>query len=164
MKNAKNAKKGISVIVLGVVVIVMGILLGMVVMSTSDTLKETGAREFASEIKQLEYLVKQARNINDDKDFDFVPRTLTVSSLSSGQKSQMSEEITTGVSTITLYEIDYDAIDAASTKYGKKADGDTNDVYVLSNKTGKVYYLKGFDFGGKTHYTLTDELNALLGI
>lgn len=164
MESGKSAKKGISLIVLGIVIIVMGALMGIVVVSTSGTVKETEAREFASEIKQLEYLAKQARNLNDDKDFDFIPRTLTVSSLTSEQKTQMSEEIGTGVTSITLYEIDYDAIDATAVKYGKKAGGDTTDVYLVSNTTGKVYYLKGFKWENKTHYTLTDELNSLLSI
>lgn len=164
MRNVKNTKSGISLIVLGLVVIVMGTLMGITVVSMSGTVKETEAREFASEIKQLEYLVKQARNLNNDEDFDFTARTLSVSELSSEEKSQMSEEVESGATSITLYEIDYSKIDVADTKYGKKEDGDTEDVYVLSNKTGKVYYLKGFKWEGKVHYTLTDELSTLLGI
>lgn len=164
MRSIKSTKGGISIIVLGLIIIIMGTLMGVVVVSTSGTLRETEAREFASEIKQLEYLVKQAKNLNDGEDFDFVPRTLAVSSLTDEQKTQMSEEIGTEVTSITLYEIDYNAIDAVATKYGKKNGGDTTDVYLVSNTTGKVYYLKGFKWEDKTHYTLTPELNSLLGI
>lgn len=160
----KNDKKGISLIVLGVIIIVMGMLVGMVAISTQGIMKETDAREFASELKQLEYLVKQYKKLNDNADFNFTPHVLTVSTLTAEQKEQMTEEIASGVTSITLYELDFNELDINDTMYGKKEDGNADDVYVVSNTTGKVYYLKGFKWEDKTYYTLTDELNELLGI
>lgn len=160
----KNSKKGISLVILVVVIIVMGILVGMVAISTQGMMKETDAREFASELKQLEYLVKQNKKLNDNVVLAFTPRALTVSTLTAEQKEQMAKEIASGVTSITLYELDFNELDINDTMYGKKEDGNADDVYVVSNTTGKVYYLKGFKWEDKTYYTLTDELNELLGI
>lgn len=160
----KNKKEGISIIILVIIILVIGMLTSMIVISTKGMLQETDAREFASELKQLEYLVKQSKILNDNENLNFVGRTIAVSDLSSEQKKQMREEIGEGATQITLYEIDYDAVDVASTMYGKKANEDENDVYVVSNTTGKVYYLKGYKWEGKTYYTLTSELNKLLSI
>lgn len=160
----KKSKKGVSLIILVVVIIIMGTLVGMVTISTKGMMEETNAREFASELKQLEYLVKQSKKLDDNVVLDFVPHVLTVSTLTAEQKEQMSEEIVSGVTSITLYELDFNVLDVNDTTYGKKENGDTNDVYVVSNTTGNVYYLKGFKWEDKTYYTLTNELNELLGI
>lgn len=160
----KNNKKGISLIVLGVIIIVMGMLVGMVAISTQGILQETDAREFASELKQLEYLVKQNKKLDDNSILNFTPRVITVSALNAEQKEQMAEEIVGGVTSVTLYELDFNELDVNDTMYGKNEDGNVDDVYVVSNTTGNVYYLKGFKWEDKTYYTLTDELNELLGI
>lgn len=160
----RKNKDGVSLIALVVIVIVMGMLLSIAVVSTKGMLQETEARKFASELKQLEYLVKQNRILNDNKSLNFTERTLTISNLTAEQRAQMSEEIADGATQITLYELDFDAIDADDTTYGKKENDDENDVYVVSYTTGKVYYLKGFDWEEVTYYTLTEELNKLLSI
>lgn len=160
----RKNKDGVSLIALVVIVIVMGMFLSIAVISTKGMLQETEARKFAGELKQLEYLVKQSRILNDNKSLNFTERTLTISNLTSGQRKQMSEEIADGATQITLYELDFDVIDADDTAYGKKENNDENDVYVVSYTTGKVYYLKGFDWEEETYYTLTEELNKLLSI
>lgn len=157
-------KRGVSFIALVIIVIVMGILVGITTLSTKGLLQETDAREFASELKQIEYLVSQSKTLNDNKNLNFEARVLSLSNLTSEQKEQMSAEITSGATQITLYEIDFYDIDANDTIYGKKENDDANDVYVVSNTTGKVYYLKGFAWSGKMYYTLTDELKELLSI
>lgn len=167
MKNKKNdnsIKNGISLVVLVIIVIVMSMLVSMTVVNTKDILQETGAREFASELKQLEYLVRQSKILNDNKNVNTVVRTLSLSDLTSEQEEQMSEEIGTSATQITLYELDLKAIGANDTIYGKKENEDSNDVYLVSYDTGKVYYLKGFAWKDKMHYTLTDELKELIAL
>lgn len=158
----KNSKSGVSIIALVVAIIVMGMLLGMTVTVTKGIIQETKARKFASELKQLEYLAKQNKKLNDDEYAGGVTRTLAVDELNKEQKKQMSAEISDETTTITLYELDFKKLDVNDTTYGKKEDGDEDDVYLFSNITSRVYYMKGFYWEGKTYYTLTEELNALL--
>lgn len=63
--------------------------------------------------------------------------------------------------TIVMHEIDYKLIGIDSLKYGRKQEG-TNDVYVLSKNSGKVYYAKGLKIGSNVYYTLTDDISNLL--
>ncbi len=161
-KSAKSIKSGVSIVALIIVLIVMSMLVGITVMSTNGVIQETNAREFASELKQIEYLVKQSKILNDNEILNFPARTILVSNLTSEQNEQMSEEIVNGATQIVLYEVDFNTIGANNTIYGKKED--ENDVYVVSNTTGKVYYLKGFKWEEKIYYTLTDGLNELLSI
>ena len=57
MENRK--KSGITLIAVTIVIVVMGILIGLTVVSTKGIVKESNARNFASELKQLEYLAKK---------------------------------------------------------------------------------------------------------
>ena len=63
MENRK--KSGITLIAVTIVIVVMGILIGLTVVSTKGIVKESNARNFASELKQLEYLEKQNKILNN---------------------------------------------------------------------------------------------------
>ncbi len=156
-----DKKGGITLTALVITLIVMGILISITVVSTDGIIKETNARNFASELKQLEYLVKQNKILNNNEELNFVKRTLLVSELSADEKEQMSSELEDGSTQIELYEIDFNILDIMDTLYGKKEKGE-DDVYVVSYKTGNIYYLKGFKWGDVTYYTLTGKLKDLV--
>ena len=159
MENRK--KSGITLIAVTRGIVVMGILIGLTVVSTKGIVKESNARNFASELKQLEYLAKQNKILNNNEDFNFVKRVILISDLSDEQKEQMASEIQDGDTEVTLYELGFNTLDVMDTLYGKKENGD-NDVYVISYKTGKIYYLKGFKWDDVTYYTLTGKLKELV--
>ena len=161
MEVMNNKKGGITLVALAITLIVMGILISITVVSTDGIMKESNARKFASELKQLEYLVKQNKILNNNEEFNFVKRTLLVSDLSDDEKDQMASELADGSTQIELYELGFNTLDIMDTTYGKKEKGE-DDVYVLSYKTGNIYYLKGFKWEGVTYYTLTGKLKELV--
>ncbi|MNP26291.1 hypothetical protein D3C76_1191380 [compost metagenome] len=66
-------------------------------------------------------------------------------------------------SKVVLKQIDLSKADVESVKRGSGTNGST-DIYSISEKTKRIYYLKGFEVGNKTYYTLTDDLAKLIGI
>jgi hypothetical protein len=87
---------------------------------------------------------------------------LDLTNLTSDSRLQFEENGETIINNkVNLYEIDYQKIDTTSLKYGNKKDGE-NDIYVVSQKTGKVYYAKGYTVGSKTYFAITQELAKTL--
>ncbi|MBR5228072.1 MAG: hypothetical protein IKV94_05505 [Clostridia bacterium] len=155
-------KRGITLIALVIIIITVGILTAVITIDSDNTIKETKARIFATEVKQLEYLIKTYKERNNNS-LDFTPQVLNVSSLQSGLVSELMEQGETIVdNNVTLYKIDYVKIDATSSEYGLQTEG-TDDIYLVSNETGNVYYLKGFEFNDNVYYTLKSELSELIG-
>lgn len=154
-----NGKKGVTIIALGIAIIVMGMLVGLVSISISDLITETQVKEFASELHQLEYLVREYKTINNGN-MNFTSHTISTSDISSEFLEQISEETITD-NTVTLYVVDFEKIDAMDTNYGRQEEG-SNDIYLVSQETGNVYYKLGFDYDEKIYYTLTDELKDML--
>ncbi|MNI50984.1 hypothetical protein D3C73_1056790 [compost metagenome] len=62
---------------------------------------------------------------------------------------------------LNLHTVDYSLLNLSSLKYGAQTYG-TNDIYAVSEKTGKVYYVKGLTIGNVTYFSLTDELKSLI--
>ena len=73
--------------------------------------------------------------------------------------SQFSGETITN-NVIELYEIDLNEIGIENTEYGNNTEG--TDKYVVSQETGRVYYLKGVKFGSNKYYTLTEDLMKIV--
>ena len=64
---------------------------------------------------------------------------------------------------VELYTIDLNKIGAENITRGIKKDNNLKDVYAFSEKTGIVYYIKGYKVGKNVYYTLTDELKGQIG-
>lgn len=87
---------------------------------------------------------------------------LDISNVRANVKGQFTENGETIVNnTITLCEIDYDKIGIDALKYGRKQNG-SQDVYVVSRKTGNVYYALGVKIGNDTYYSLSDDIKNIL--
>lgn len=157
----KNSKNGVTFMILVIVIVVMGILVGITAMSTKGMIKESDARKFATELKQIEYLVKEYEKINGNTNFkNFEKVDIDVNNMPYEQRVQMESEVLTD-GNIVLYELDFKELNIMDTVYGKKQKGD-DDVYVVSYDTGNVYYLKGYKWNGVTYYKLTGELDKLV--
>lgn len=156
MKN----NKGVTLITLVIVIIVLVILAGIVGINAKKDITEAGLKEFAIEVNQLEYLIKQYK-IRNDGNIDFQPYIIDVLTADEEMLSQMEQE-TISEGEITLYKIDYEKIDAMQTRYGNKIYSD-DDIYLVSNETERVYYIKGYQAGSNVYYTVTDDIrNKLL--
>lgn len=141
-------KKGISLIVLVITIIVILILTGLVVVNGKDAYVEAQKTTLKTEIAQIETLTKNYYTRRSGN-LDFVTIELTVPSAYIEQFE--GESIVS--SKVTMYVIDLNKIDAEEVTYGNLEDGE-NDRYLYSTTTGKVYYEKGLDIDGKIYYRI----------
>ena len=147
-------KKGISLVSLTVVIIVLVILAGIVVIKGIDSAKIATVNQFAIEMLNIQTAVDEYhyRNNKYPVTTDIVFSTANINESSLNQFD--SENIVDNQ--ITLKLIDLSLIGIKDSEFGKN-EGE-QDVYALSDTTGKIYYLAGIEYKGKIYYCLTNEL------
>ncbi len=144
-------KKGISLVSLIIVIVVMVILAGIVVVTGLDSNENITIDTFALELLDVqngvdEYYYRYEKYPSGN---EYILDVTKVESL-----DQFAEEdvVENG---INFKIVDLSLIGIKSTEFGS---GEGKDIYVLSEKTGIVYYLEGVTYENKIYYTLTDEL------
>ena len=154
-------KNGIAMVTLVVTIAVMLTLVSVITYTGINTANTSKKMAFASEIKMVQECIDSYRT-NNEGNFptsDFV--TIDLSNASIDVKKQFTdngEEIIENK--VYLSKIDYTKLELNSLNRGLGQTSD--DIYVLSTKSGIVYYAKGLKIGNITYYTLTDELKNLL--
>ena len=142
-------KKGVSLIVLVITIIVMVILAGVAVMNMSNVFEGKNVSILKSDISQIEALMSIYKTRRSGF-IDFDEIEFNTSSLSVDELEQFEGERITN-NKIQLYIVDLNKIDAEGVNYGNLENG-ANDRYLYSDVTGKVYYEKGLTEGGNTYY------------
>lgn len=154
-------KNGIAMVTLVVTIAVMLTLVSVITYTGINTANTSKKMAFASEIKMVQKCIDSYRT-NNEGNFptsDFV--TIDLSNASIDVKKQFTdngEEIIENK--VYLSKIDYTKLELNSLNRGLGQTSD--DIYVLSTKSGIVYYAKGLKIGNITYYTLTYELKNLL--
>lgn len=154
-------KNGIAMVTLVVTIAVMLTLVSVITYTGINTANTSKKMAFASEIKMVQECIDSYRT-NNEGNFptsDFV--TIDLSNASIDVKKQFTdngEEIIDNK--VYLSKIDYTKLELNSLNRGLGQTSD--DIYVLSTKSGIVYYAKGLKIGNITYYTLTYELKNLL--
>lgn len=154
-------KNGIAIVTLVVTIAVMLTLVSVITYTGINTANTSKKMAFASEIKMVQECIDSYRT-NNEGNFptsDFV--TIDLSNASIDVKKQFTdngEEIIENK--VYLSKIDYTKLELNSLNRGLGQTSD--DIYVLSTKSGIVYYAKGLKIGNITYYTLTYELKNLL--
>lgn len=154
-------KNGIAMVTLVVTIAVMLTLVSVITYTGINTANTSKKMAFASEIKMIQECIDSYRT-NNEGNFptsDFV--TIDLSNASIDVKKQFTdneEEIIDNK--VYLSKIDYTKLELNSLNRGLGQTSD--DIYVLSTKSGIVYYAKGLKIGNITYYTLTNELKNLL--
>lgn len=159
-----NTKKGISIIVLLITIAVILILLTAITFSADTLISNTKKRQFAKEIYEVQKVVDKYKYENDDYPYIIENDEKKVFNINVENIDEqfVGEEILNN--TVTLYPIELSKTGVQNLSRGTKNDNNENDVYALSDKTGKVYYVKGFKVGRDIYYTLTNELKKLIGV
>ena len=154
-------KNGIAMVTLVVTIAVMLTLVSVITYTGINTANTSKKMAFASGIKMVQECIDSYRT-NNEGNFptsDFV--TIDLSNASIDVKKQFTdngEEIIENK--VYLSKIDYTKLELNSLNRGLGQTSD--DIYVLSTKSGIVYYAKGLKIGNITYYTLTYELKNLL--
>ena len=159
MKNIKN-KLGISLIVISVSALIILTMLSVITYSLIENMNKAKKIEFAQEINMIQMAVDSYYDENNSYP---VGQTITLSGMSDTVKQEqfIDEEHKTQGYVFNI--INYDEIGITNLKYGDSSRG-TNDIYVVSTLTGKVYYALGVSIGDKIYFTASyDILNLING-
>ena len=159
-----NAKKGISLIVLLITIAVILILVTTITFSADNIISNTKKRQFAKEIYEVQNLVDKYKYENDDYPYiieNSEKKAININAENIDEQF-VGEDIINN--TVTLYPIDLYKAGVQNLSRGTNKNDNEKDVYAFSNKTGRVYYVKGYKVRNTTYYTLTDELKKLMGI
>lgn len=153
---------GFSMVALAATVTIMLILTTAITIGGVNTSNNAKKIAFATELKTLQEAVDEYVNENNGSYPIGNSVVVDITSLSTENKQQFNKE-TDGYNSgkVLLYDIDYEKINVKSLKYGDESNG-ANDIYVVSNTSGVVYYAKGLKIGNNTYYTLNEELITLL--
>ena len=153
-------KKGIAMVTLVVVIAVMLILVSVITISGINASNTSKKITFAAEIKMVQESINSYRTNNNEVPVtDFI--VIDLSNASEEVIRQFEDNLEEIVDNkVKLNKIDYTKLDFSSLSRGLSESED--DIYVVSSKTGIVYYAKGLKIGNNTYYTLTDELNTLI--
>ena len=165
LKNIKKEKKGISLVVLLIVIGVMLILLSTITISLDNIVTNSKKRQFAKEVYEIQSMVDTYKKQNDDYPYIKLAegnKTIDLE-VTNGNENQVAIEDVID-DKVTLYVINMQKIGANELSRGYNQNGDETDVYAFSSKTGIVYYVKGYSVRRKRYYTLTDELRKLIGL
>lgn len=155
-------KKGVSLIILCATIIVVIILLSTVVITTGNIIENVKKSDFAKEIYSIQNLAKEY-NFKNNKYPTTNEIEISLGNINEKYKEQFKKENGYNSGTINLKVIDLNELSVESVNRGLKKSGD-NDIYLISEDTGIVYYLLGENIGKDTYYTLTSELKSLIGV
>ena len=152
-------KKGISLTALLLAIAVSFILISSIIVSYNNITEKAIKSNFAKEIYHIETLVEEYEFKKGEYP---VLNNITFDISSINEKSQFVGCSGYSSNNITLSKIDLKKINISELNYG--TEDSTNDIYVYSKETKKVYYLKGRVIAGNTYYTLTNELREYIGV
>lgn len=152
-------KKGVSLIVLTIVVIVLLILASAITISVVNTQRKVKTLEFANEIANIQekvnlyYKKYSVYPIDDESSEVIIEIEAKVEEQFEGENIQENKVTLNRINLSKIFESDStytDELDAL--RYGHNLTSD--DVYLISTKTGNVYYKASvYD-----NYTLTEDL------
>ena len=154
-------KKGITATSVAIMVVVIIILLGTITTISYNSIQNAKKIVFSLEISNIQEEVDRYVKDSIDSSYPTLGNSYTInlSNVSENAISQFDGEEKNANNEINVLEVDLTILGIADTTYGNKKT--SSDVYVLSEKTGRVYYLAGIKSKNTTYYTLTDDLIEL---
>ncbi len=152
-------KKGITIISLSIVILLLSVITSMIIYSNSDALKVVNKTKYAIELLDIQTKIDNYY-LENGKYPSVATVTFDVSKFREEEKEQINGE-TVSSNKITLYSIDFSLLGIKNTLYGNN--DSSTDMYAVSLATGKVYYLKGFEYKKVRYYTLTEALYEDIG-
>lgn len=154
-------KRGVSLISLSIAIVIMIVLISIISVSLMYSVNNAKKMTFAKEIYNIQSIVTEY--INREKMLPSVSEVITITPTDTTQFE--GETFIDG--NLSLNVLNLTELDIKNTNYGNKTLGSTDnekakDIYAVSEITGRVYYIAGFESDGKVYYTLTDELRKMI--
>lgn len=146
-------KKGISMLILVVAISVMTLLISSTIIVGSNSIKTANYQEFLSQLNRTydsvnDYYIKNYK----------LPITGELISAGSLGDEFIEEISKRNDLQNKLYIVDVSLLNDSTIKKGR---GDMNDkdLFVVAENTNNIYYIKGYKYKGKVHFTLELEEN-----
>lgn len=147
-------KQGITVTMLVVTIIVLTILAGTIIISTTSTISYSKLSSWANEMIYIQEVVDEQNNTSSNR--DYIMQQVELNILPNTPDEQFDGEDISEDNKLILKTLDLGKLKITNTVYGNL--NTTTDVYAVSEKTGKIYYVQGIDIDGQMYYSLTDSL------
>ena len=145
-----KAKKGVTLTMLAIILVLMSIILTVIVINGSDSYNSANKLKLQTEISQIEILVENY--IKRNSGINFASVELDTFSYTAEQLKQFEGENIVD-NKIQLYVVELDKIDAKEVAYGAGKNGST-DRYLYSATTKKVYYEQGIKIDEVTYHRI----------
>lgn len=162
----KVSKQGIALLSLILIIVIVMMLAGLVTYSSYDMIFETQKLSFAKDITTINDAVEEYYSVNGSLPILNDGNIFTVQEYKnkieeirgSSQLEQLAHEMDVNDDeSAVFYEIDISKLDIKQLKYGLKED--EYDIFLVSDQSNKVYYLKGYDILNKVYFSGESVLN-----
>lgn len=160
MKN----KKGITFLILVFTIAIALIIVSSITIAFSNILDSTNKKEYANEINSVQKTIDQYKFLNNKYPVYEVDLKYSLFNFPMYEKRQFLDEEGYDDNEVILKEINLFEAGIDNVTRGVRRKSDNLDIYAVSEKTGRVYYLKGEKYDDVTYYTLTPELKESLDI
>ncbi len=144
-------KKGITVSILVVTVVLMFVLVTTATVVGTRTIQTAAYEEFSSKVERVSNDVNKYVIDNNE-----LPTTLEIIAKEGLPSALIAELNKNNDSTNNLFVIDMTKLRTESVNIGKGTVEDM-DVFVVAENTNNVYYLKGVEYRGTTYYGIQTE-------
>ncbi len=160
-----NNKRGVTLTVLAVAIVIMVILASVVVVNVGDSVTDTRKTTFANDLKTVSDQVSVYYVQNDKIPTDDEPLSEKEVLNLAGQDNMnfLKEELrlngddNDNTDLGTFYKINLSKIDIENTNRGISQNGE-NDIYVVSYPSLNVYYLAGISADSTKYFSLSEKL------
>lgn len=142
----KSSKSGVTFSVVMVAIVIMFIVISSASVIGTRAISTANFEEYKSEIARVSSNINEYY-ISNKK----LPVTNEVVDINTLDNALRNEIIKNGDNDSTMYVVDISLIKDSSIKNGS-GDVLSKDVYLISDKTQTVYYLKGFKYNGTVYY------------
>lgn len=157
-------KKGLSLLVLTITILVMIVLASVVIFISANVSNNSKKAAFASDLSQLEDLVLEyylaegsLPVVTTSTIYDKSTFTILITDGKDFLKNEISEN---GDDDAFFYKLDLGKLDIKSAKRGLEEDGDITDSYYVASNTFNVYYLQGEEIAGEYYFSLSENLTG----
>jgi len=153
-----TSKKGVTLITLVITVVILSLITGAVIVNSFGAINKTKLAKFGESLKIIEDKVEEYYVVNGRLPIiqhkQYTSQEI-IGLNTTGNSARLGNEITKNKDEDSnFYEIDFLLIKVNLSTTGHKSTQD--DVYVISDKTGKVYYLKGEKVGDEVYFSLAN--------
>lgn len=139
-------KKGITISMLAVTIVLMTVIVGIVGVVGTSSIKTAAYEEFLSKINRVSNEVN--RYVIQNKTLPTTNEIISKQGLDEDLKAKITENNDINNN---LFVIDTTKLKLESVNIGKGTVGDL-DVFIVAENTNNVYYLKGIMYKGEKHF------------